>query len=205
MKHPNKTLKDFKRLHRLYENGAIFTAFDTETTALSPTTGRIMEIGAVKFSKDGIISKWNHLFNPNTKIPYPIQQLTHITQQMVDCEPPIKNHLSDFLDFISDTVLIAHNAQFDLNFLNAECVWAGYKETHNKTICTLQYSKWAFPDIERHKLDFLADNLNLNKGTSHRALDDADTCRQLFLRCVEIGLNKKAASTDEGGITQKSV
>jgi len=186
MQHQNKFFKDYKRLHLLYEEGAVFTAFDTETTALSPSSGRIMELGAVKFNKDGIIDKWNTLINPECQIPPFISNLTHITQNMVSNKPFMKSVLPDFLDLISDTILIAHNAQFDLNFLNAECNWADIPSTRNKVIDTLQYSKWAFPEAERHKLDYLADYLKLKKGSSHRAFDDADTCRQLFIRCTEV-------------------
>ena len=186
MKRQNKILKDFRKLHLLYEEGAIFTAFDTETTGLSPTNCRIIEIGAIKFSKEGIIQKYSQLFNPQCEIPYFISQLTHINQDMVDCCKTINCHLPDFLDMINNTNLIAHNAQFDLNFLNAECEKSGLESTKNKVIDTLQYSKWAFPDLEKHKLDFLADYFKINKGSSHRAFDDAETCRQLFLKCNEV-------------------
>ena len=58
MQHPNKKITDLRRLRKLYEEGAVFTAFDTETTGITPRTCRIIEIGAVRFTKDGIISKW---------------------------------------------------------------------------------------------------------------------------------------------------
>ena len=64
MQHPNKKITDFRRLRKLYEEGAVFTAFDTETSGISPTNSRIIEIGAVQFTKDGIISKWSKLFDP---------------------------------------------------------------------------------------------------------------------------------------------
>lgn len=186
MRHQNKFFKDYKKLYQLFDAGTVFTAFDTETTALSPSSGRIMEIGAVKFNKDGIIDTWGNLINPQCVIPPFISELTHISQEMVDSCKPIKEYLPDFLKFIKNTVLIAHNAQFDLNFINAECETAGLPPTHNKAIDTLQFSKWAFPQAERHKLDFLADLLKINKGSSHRAFDDAETCRQLFLECIKV-------------------
>ena len=186
MKRQNKILKDFRKLHLLYEEGAIFTAFDTETTGLSPSNCRILEIGAIKFSKDGIIQTFSHLFNPECIIPFHITKLTNIHQNMVDCCNTIDFHLPDFLKIIEGTILIAHNAQFDLNFLNSECEKAGLPSTKNKVIDTLQYSKWAFPDLEKHKLDFLADYFKIDKGSSHRAFDDAETCRQLFFKCNEI-------------------
>lgn len=185
MQHPNKLLKEYKKLHHFYEDGAIFTAFDTETTSVSPTTGRIMEIGAVKFSKqDGIIETWHHLFNPECEIPPFISQLTHITQSMVQDEPLISEELPSFLKFIEDTILVAHNAQFDLNFLVSECEKAGLPLPHNKAIDTLQYSRFTYPTMERHKLGFLAEALNIDPGNAHRADDDARVCMELFKYCA---------------------
>lgn len=184
MQHPNKILKDYKRLHLLYEKGEVFTSVDTETTGISPNHGRIMEIGAVKFDNKGIIDSWSSLFNPEMEIPQFIQDLTHINQQMVQNQPLICQKLPDFLAFIDNTILLAHNAQFDLNFINFECEKAGFRVTTNKTIDTLRFSKFMYPQLEKHKLDFLADHFKINKGSSHRALDDAITCMEVFKKLV---------------------
>lgn len=186
MKHPNKLIKEFRRLHIFYEKGAIFTAIDTETTSISPKTGRIMEVGAVKFNKDGVIDTWHHLFNPQCVIPPFISQLTHITQDMVDCCPEINEYLPELKAFLADSFIIAHNARFDLNFINAECENTGITVTTNKAIDTLQFSQIALPDLPSHKLEYLADYFKINKGSSHRALDDAITCKELFLQCLKI-------------------
>ena len=185
MQHPNKKLTDMKRLRRLYEDGAVFTAFDTETTGISPTNSRIMEIGAVRFTKDGILSKWSQLFFPDHILSPFIISLTPITQEKVDADDPINKHLPEFLSFIKDTFLVAHNAQFDLNFLNAECENCGLPVTKNWAVDTLILSRRTFPEAERHKLDFLADYLGIDKGSSHRAFDDAVTCMELFKKCME--------------------
>lgn len=178
----NRILKDFKKLHRLYQDGEVFTAFDTETTSLSPEKGNIIEIGAVTFDRNGVIATWDELFNPGYAIPDEIKKLTHITDEMVQSCPKIKTKLPEFMDFIKNHILIAHNAQFDLNFLNEELRWNGMDETTNKVIDTLMYSKWAYPTLPRHKLEFLADYLKLDKGHSHRAIDDALTCMQLYVK-----------------------
>jgi len=184
MQPPNKKLTDYRRLYKLYEEGAVFTAFDTETTTITPTTGRIIEIGAVKFTKDGPISTWTNLFYPDQILSPFIINLTHITQAMVDSADPLNMHLGNFLDFIKNTILVAHNAQFDLNFLNAECLNCGFPVTHNKVIDTLQLSRERFPEFSKYKLDFLADAFKINKGSSHRALDDAKTCMEIFKLCI---------------------
>ncbi|MCR4742161.1 MAG: 3'-5' exonuclease [Treponema sp.] len=186
MQHPNRILKDFKRLHLLYKKGAVFTAFDTETSSLSPSNGRIIEIGAVKFDKNGIIQKYQQLFNPQLPLSPDIENLTHITNQMLQTSPKIEECLPQFLQMIKGTILIAHNAQFDLNFLNFECENMNLKASKNPTIDTLQYSYFKLPKLEKHKLDFLADYFKINKGSSHRAFDDANTCMELFKILVTI-------------------
>lgn len=185
MQHPNKKITDLRRLRRLYQDGAVFTAFDTETTGITPTNSRIIEMGAVRFTKDGILSKWSGLFFPDQILSPFIISLTHITQEMVDAADPINKHLPSFLNFIKDTILVAHNAQFDLNFLNAECENCGLPVTKNYAVDTLQLSRIIFPEAERHKLDCLADYLGIDKGSSHRAMDDAITCMELFKKCLE--------------------
>ncbi len=181
----NRILKDFKKLHHLYFDGEVFVAFDTETTSLSSKTGNIIEIGAVAFDKNGIISTWNSLFNPGYHIPQEITNLTHISDEMVFNSPKIESKLQNFMQFIDNHILIAHNAMFDVKFLNKELQSFGMKESSNKVIDTLMYSKWAYPTLPKHKLDFLADYFNFDKGQSHRATDDAFTCMQLFIKIAK--------------------
>ena len=119
MRHPNKNISDIKRLCKLYNEGAVFTAFDTETSSITPSTGRIIEIGAVRFTKDEIISSWNMIFNPHQILSPFIVNLTHISQKMVDESDVIDLHLKDFIEFTKNSIIVAHNAQFDMNFLNS--------------------------------------------------------------------------------------
>lgn len=184
MRRQNKNISDIKRLHRLYNNGAIFVAFDTETSSVTPTTGRIIEIGAIKFSKDKVLGTWDRIFNPEQKLSPFIVNLTHITQQMVDFSDSISFHLSDFSDFIKDTVLIAHNAQFDINFLKSEYEKSKIPKIKNYVADTLKLSRFFFPNFEHHKLEYLADKFNIDKGSSHRAYDDAKVCMKLFKICM---------------------
>ena len=184
MRHPNKNISDIKRLCKLYNEGAVFTAFDTETSSITPSTGRIIEIGAVKFTKNKIISSWNMIFNPHQILSPFIVNLTHISQQMVDESDVIDLHLKDFIDFTEDSVIVAHNAQFDMNFLNSECEKCSLPPVKNKVADTLKLSRLLFSDFASHKLDFLADQFMIDKGSSHRALDDAKICIELFKICM---------------------
>ena len=184
MRHPNKNISDIKRLCKLYNEGAVFTAFDTETSSITPSTGRIIEIGAVRFTKNKIISSWNMIFNPHQILSPFIVNLTHISQQMVDESDVIDLHLKDFIEFTEDSVIVAHNAQFDMNFLNSECEKCSLPPVKNKVADTLKLTRLLFSDFTSHKLDFLADQFMIDKGSSHRALDDAKTCMELFNICM---------------------
>ena len=104
---------------------------------------------------------------------------------MVDASDPINKHIRNFLEFLDDSIIVAHNAQFDLNFLNAECENCGLPVTKNHAVDTLQLSRILIPESQYHKLDYLADYLGIDKGSSHRALDDAITCMELFKKCLE--------------------
>ena len=184
MRHPNKNISDIKRLCKLYNEGAVFTAFDTETSSITPSTGRIIEIGAVKFTKNKIISSWNMIFNPHQILSPFIVNLTHISQQMVDESDVIDLHLKDFIEFTENSIIVAHNAQFDMNFLNSECEKCCLPPVKNKVADTLKLSRLLFSDFASHKLDFLANQFIIDKGSSHRALDDAKTCMELFNICM---------------------
>ena len=104
---------------------------------------------------------------------------------MVNNQKPINSYLPTFLDFINNTVLIAHNAQFDLNFLNSECEKCNLPVTKNKFIDTLDLTRWAYPTLGKYKLEFLTDVMKIDKGNAHRALDDAFSCREVFLRTLK--------------------
>ena len=180
----NKKLSEYKKLYRLYEGGTVFTAFDTETTGLKPIDSTIIEIGAVRFDRNGIISTWENLFNPGFSLPPQITQITHITDEMLSDKPDLKSKINDFINFLGDSVIVAHNAQFDIDFLNSECAKVGIKRTNNSFIDTLGFSKTVFPDLQSHKQEFLADYFGIDKGSAHRALDDAKTCMELFIKCM---------------------
>lgn len=181
----NKFIKDYRKLFCLLKDGTTFTAIDTETTGLSSQTDRIIEIGAVKFNKDGLISEFSKLINPERPIPFSSTQIHHITNKMVQNEQPIKNVLPDFLDFLGDSILIGHNVNFDLRFLNAELTRNGFPEIENSLIDTLRLCRWTFPELEKYNQVFMAEKFNLQIKNAHRAFDDAFICGQIFLNCIK--------------------
>ena len=176
-------MKTLKQLLRLYEGGGIFTAIDTETTGLMSKTDKIIEIGAVKFCKDGVIDKFSTLINPQMPIPYASTKVNGITNQMVCNCPTFFEIHHDFLDFIKDTVLVAHNANFDIGFINAELSRINkgeLKKPNVPAVDTLKNSRKIYTEFTKFNLQFLANEFNISVENAHRALDDARVCMELF-------------------------
>ena len=181
----NKIIDDFRKLQILLDSGASFIAFDTETTGLKPDTDRIIEIGAVKIDKNGIIDKFETLVNPQKSMPAECTAINHITNEMIKDAPLSKDALKDFVEFIKDGILIAHNAGFDLGFLNEECERAKLSETKNKALDTLTLVRWAYPLLGKYNLQLMARLMNIEVNDAHRAYDDARVCMEVFLKTVE--------------------
>jgi DNA polymerase III subunit epsilon len=168
-----------------------FTVFDLETTGLDPQRGeRIIEIAGVRIV-DGHIDEENHfvqLVNPERSIPWEAKRVHKITDEQVANAPTIDMVLPKFLDFAKDSVLVAHNAQFDMGFLESEkqCCW-GYVELP-ECICTMRLSRLIFPTEFRHNLDALSHRLGLQIPTMrHRALPDVLLTGQALLQMIEMG------------------
>ncbi len=176
----NKLIEDFRKLQSLLDSGENFIAFDTETTGLSSSKDRVIEIGAVKFNKDGIKDKFETLINPQKPISAECTQINHITNEMIKDAPLAKDALVLFVDFIKDGILVAHNANFDLNFINAELERAKLPALKNKAIDTLNFVRWAYPLLGKYNLQLMAKLMDIEVTEAHRAYDDARVCMEVF-------------------------
>lgn len=176
----NKLIEDFRKLQSLLDSGENFIAFDTETTGLSSSKDRVIEIGAVKFNKDGIKDKFETLINPQKPISAECTQINHITNEMIKDAPLAKDALVLFVDFIKDGILVAHNANFDLNFINAELERAKLPALKNKAIDTLNFVRWAYPLLGKYNLQLMAKLMDIKVNEAHRAYDDARVCMEVF-------------------------
>lgn len=163
---------------------AVFIAFDTETTGLDPLSGRIVEIGAVKFDRRGIIARYNVLINPEMPMPEEAGKVNGITDEMLKGKPLIAAVFPDFFDFIGNGVLVAHNAPFDISYVNAELKRIGKPPLTNKVVDTRIFAKEVFPGLSRYALQDLAVQLGITALEAHRAEDDARVCMELFEKTV---------------------
>ncbi|MCQ2407596.1 MAG: PolC-type DNA polymerase III [Oscillospiraceae bacterium] len=169
--------------------------FDVETTGLSHKLDRLIEIGAVKVRGLRIIDSFDIFVNPERDIPQNIQELTHITQDMVADAPMEQEAVEKFLDFCGDNpVLIAHNADFDTSFIRE--VFARHNMSHPfVTIDTVMISRAVLPELGRHKLDTIAKHLKLGKFEHHRAADDAYILAKIYITLMERIIKKHNLQT----------
>jgi len=163
----------------------VFTVFDTETTGLDPRLNRVVEIGAIRFDSRGIRSRINILVNPDTYMPSEVTRINGITDAMLAGQPKAALAVPDFLRFIGDTVLIAHNAPFDTGFINEELIRLKLTPLRNRVLDTRLFAKEIFPGLPNYKLQDLASRFGIEAKDAHRAEDDARVCMELFLACLD--------------------
>jgi DNA polymerase III subunit epsilon len=156
---------------------------DFETTGMSPNLGaRPTEVAAVRIENGHIVDRFQSLMDAGVYVPAFITELTGITNAMVRNAPPIKRVMRELHSFIDGQPIIAHNAQFDRKFLEAE--WRRLRLPMSSTVlCSLLVSRRIYPDVASHKLGALVEHLNLPRtGRYHRALADAEMTAHLWLR-----------------------
>ncbi len=172
-----------------------FVVFDIETTGLSARNDKITEIGAVKIMNGVVIDRFEQLINPGIPIPYNITSLTGITDDMVSNMPKIEEVLPKFMDFIGDSILVAHNASFDVGFIREACNNMNIN-LNNAVLDTLALSRALFPNLKSHKLNIIAKFLNVELINHHRAVDDARATGDILIKMLEV-LEEKGITTPQ--------
>ena len=163
--------------------GDEFVAFDLETTGLSSKTDTIIEIGAVIMKAGQELDRFQTFVDPGRKLDPKIIELTGITDAMLVGAPRIEDVLPKFLDFVGERVLVAHNSDFDTGFIRAACENLGLPY-HYTAADTLILSQNLLPDLNKHKLDIVANALSLPDFEHHRAADDAVICGHIMARLL---------------------
>ena len=171
-----------------------FVVFDIETTGFNPGSDKITEIAAVKV-KDGLmVDEFSTFVNPERNIPREVQELTHITPEMVKDAPKTNEAIKAFLDFSKDAIIVAHNARFDTSFINYFANEYNL-EKPKYIIDTLAVSREMFEGYENHKLGTIASNLGVELENAHRAINDTRATAKVFIKMCEIveakGMNIK--------------
>ncbi len=163
-----------------------FVVFDLETTGAKTPPCRITEIGAFRVSGGKITEEFHTLVNPETPIPIFISQLTGITDRMVRNAPKFREISDEFLEFIGNSVLVAHNAHFDIRFLNHEIarIHENYRVA-NPHLCTVQLSRKLLPNIENHRLNTVAEYYSIALVNHHRASEDARATAHIFINLLD--------------------
>ncbi|MEI7027293.1 PolC-type DNA polymerase III [Paenibacillus sp. y28] len=152
---------------------AVYVVFDIETTGLSVTSNKIIELAGVKMQDGKIIEEFGTFVDPNEKIPYHITQLTNITDEMVQGAPQLEEVLPQFLEFVKGSILVAHNANFDMGFIQASCRRLGHPELENPVLDTLELARTLYPTLKNHRLNTLTDRFKVSLESHHRAVDDS--------------------------------
>lgn len=178
-------------MKELVENGAgqsldhTCVVFDIETTGFSPLKNRIIEIGAVRVEEGRIVDKFSSFVNPDVPIPFEIEKLTGINDNMVLDAPKIDRVLPEFLEFCRGAVMVAHNAGFDISFIKENARQQGL-EFNPTVLDTVSLARVILPNLNRFKLDTVAKELKINLANHHRAVDDAGATAEIFVRFIKM-------------------
>lgn len=162
-----------------------FVVFDLETTGFSNKNDKITEIGAVKVENFKVVDRFSQLINPEKDISYKVQELTGITNDLIKDKPTIEEVLPKFVEFIGDSVLVAHNADFDMGFMQQKCREQNI-EFKNRSVDTLVLARTLLPHMKRFKLNLIAKELGIPLLNHHRAVDDAEATAHIFIKFLEM-------------------
>ncbi|MCI8780177.1 MAG: PolC-type DNA polymerase III [Lachnospiraceae bacterium] len=173
-----------------------YVVFDLETTGIGAKSNEIIEIGAVKVEDGKIGETFSVFVNPLRPIPYPIQQLTGINDSMVTGAGTIQEVLPEFICFCEGCIMVAHNAAFDMGFIEQKAKEQGIAVDYT-VIDTVAVARALLPDLKRYKLDTVAKRLGVSLENHHRAVDDATATAEIFARMLERLSDKNITTLEE--------
>jgi DNA polymerase-3 subunit alpha (Gram-positive type) len=162
-----------------------YVVFDVETTGLSVSHDVIIELAAVKIRDGNIVDRFETFVNPHRSLSAKTTELTGITDEMVREAPELHEILPNFLTFLEGSVLVAHNARFDMGFLQTALKQSTLPAVTNPVLDTLELARFLFPDIKNHRLNTLAKKLDVHLEQHHRAIYDAEATGFVLLKMVE--------------------
>ncbi|MGA9289508.1 MAG: exonuclease domain-containing protein, partial [Anaerobacillus sp.] len=174
----------YNETDRDLESGT-YIVFDVETTGLSAVYNKIIELAAVKLKDGEIVDKFERFANPHHPLSSTTIELTGITDDMVMNAPEIEDVIKDFHEFMGDDILVAHNASFDMGFLNVGLRNIGLGEATNPVIDTLELARFLYPEMRNHRLNTLCKKFDIDLTQHHRAIYDAEATGYLLWKLVK--------------------
>lgn len=174
-----------------------FVVFDIETTGLSKEKDKITEIGAVKIKNGEIINTFSTFINPLVSLSPEIVKLTKITDEMLKDAPFINEVLPNFLEFVGNSVLVAHNAGFDVGFVRNAAEALQMPSVDNTVLDTVELSRTLLPELNKHKLDIVAEHLGVVLDGHHRAVNDAQATAEIFIKFIQMLEEKEIYNINE--------
>ncbi|RAK23407.1 DNA polymerase-3 subunit alpha (Gram-positive type) [Anoxybacillus vitaminiphilus] len=186
----------YNEAHRLLADDT-FVVFDVETTGLSAVYNTIIELAAVKVKNGEIIDRFTSFANPHHPLSITTIELTGITDDMLKDAPDVEEVLQKFYEWIDDSVLVAHNATFDIGFLNAGFKKIGLGKVTNPVIDTLELARFLYPELKNHRLNTLCKKFDIELTQHHRAIYDAEATGYLLIRMLKDAHEKGILYHDE--------
>ncbi len=178
-------------------NNLSFVAIDLETTGGNHKSDRIIEIGLVKIENLEVTEELHYLINPDIPIPQFIQKLTSISPEDIENAPKIEDVINEILDFIGDSIIVAHNISFDFPFLNAVLKRLQRPALENRNICTNLMTKYMIPNILSSNLNYMSSLFDIPHDQAHRALEDAKACAHLLIKFLHVFIKKKIRKVNQ--------
>lgn len=188
--------KEFNNSDELL-NSLKFCVIDLETTGGNPDTEKIIEVGMVKIENRKISEERSFLVNPQKDIPDFVQKLTGIRKTDVEHAPKIEEVIDEIVEFIGDSILVAHNTSFDIPFMNGVLKKLQKSTLDNKVICTNIMTKYLIPDIMSSNLQYMSQIFNIDHSNAHRAIEDARATGLLLLKYLEMFEEKKIRKVNQ--------
>jgi DNA polymerase-3 subunit epsilon len=180
-----------------------YVVVDVETTGLDPFFCEIIEISAIRYSGGVAVDRFSSLLKPDKPVDDYISDLTGITNEMLENAPLPATVLLDFSNFVSDSILVGYNVNFDINFLYDNLLPLGVTLS-NSFVDVLRIARRLLPDLPNHKLATLAEHFGVSPLVSHRALADCETCNSCYIKLQDC-IIEKYGSVDAFPIRSKNL
>ncbi|WP_077617852.1 PolC-type DNA polymerase III [Bacillus sinesaloumensis] len=182
--------------HRYLEDDT-YVVFDVETTGLSAVYNTIIELAAVKVRNGEVIDRFESFANPHHRLSATTIDLTGITDDMVNTAPEVSEVLTKFKEWTADAILVAHNASFDMGFLNVGYKKCGFEQATNPVIDTLELARFLYPELKNHRLNTLCKKFDIELTQHHRAIYDAEATGYLAVKLLKDAAEKEIKYHDQ--------